>query len=82
MRGERLRQLISPERRYPRSWSSFFWILHFCPGYLYFFIAFSFLLGREVHHLAAAIVLLAFWFVPAVIAFLLERRHTQPVQTA
>ena len=82
MRGKRLRQPISPERRYPRSWSSFFWILHFCPGYLYFIIALSFLLGREVHQLAAAIVLLVFWFVPAVIALLFERRHTRLVQAA
>jgi hypothetical protein len=73
---------MSPERRYPKRWGSFFWILHFCPGYLYFIIALSFLLGREVHHLGTAIVLLAFWLVPAIIAFLLERRRAPHEQAA
>jgi hypothetical protein len=74
MRGGKQRRLI---RREPRSlfrWSCFFWFLHLFPGYLYFFVALSFLLGHE-RRPAVAIVFLVFWFVPAIIATLLERRQ-------
>jgi len=35
---DKFRRLASPEQRYPRHLDSVFWMLHFCPGYVYFIV--------------------------------------------
>lgn len=73
MDRNKTRQCLPTERRFPRNWDSFFWGLHFGPGYLYFVIGLGFLFQRGEHYPAAGVLLLAFWLIPGIIAHLLER---------